>query len=243
MKKKNDGLFENLTTKYPQRLEPNYAWGNAVGGILMTPKLRGFWPGSLVDETGICYDASGQGRTLFSPSLPTYAGSSLYPYADFTRASAQYLKRATEDGLEITDSLVVWTWVYFDSESTDVVTPLVSKWGNAWNHSWMLAKSDTTNELVFKITMDGNTEFRADDGGAYYEESKWLFVLGRFAPCEEVSLFVGIAETGYCDWYKNTTNIPTNIYNSTADLEVGGLNTYGLYLDGKLSLWGLANYA
>lgn len=242
MKKYNSGLVSNLTTQYPQRLEPNYAWGNAIGGILMTPKLRGFWPGSLVDETGLCYDISGQNRNLFSTSLPNYAGASLYPYADFNRASGNYLSRATEEGLEITNSLVVWTWVYFDPESTGQVTPLLSKWGNAWDHSWMLAKSNT-NELVFKMTQDGNAEFRADDDGEFYEESKWLFVLGRFSPCEEVALFVGKAEDGNCKWYSNTTNIPTNIFNSSADLEVGRIGIYNLYLDGKLSLFGLANYA
>lgn len=238
----NNELVENLSAHYPKRLESNYAWGNAIGGILMTPKLRGFWPGSLVNETGICYDASGQDRNLFSPSLPAYAGASLYPYADFTSASHQYLTRATEDGLEITDSLIVFTWVFFDAESTGVVTPLLSKWGNAWNHSWTLMK-DENDVLMFKITEDGNTEFIATDLGEYYEERKWKFILGRYAPCEELSLFCGTAENGDCKWYPNTTNIPTHLFNSSADLEIARQGIYSYYLDGKLSLWGLANYA
>ena len=242
MRKYNNELVENLITHYPKRIEPNYAWGNAIGGILMTPKLRGFWPGSLIDEDGVCYDISGQGRNLFSTSLPTYAGASLYPYADFTSASHQYLERQTEAGLEITDSLVVWTWVYFDPESTGVDTPLLSKWGNAWNHSWTLLK-DSNDQFVFRVTEDGNTAFSVTDAGEYYEESKWIFVLGRFAPCEEISLLVGIAETGLHDWYKNTTNIPTHLFNSTVNLEIARNGVYGVYLDGKMSLWGLANYA
>lgn len=207
----------------------------------MTPKLRGLWSGSTVDNDGNCFDLSGQGRTLSAGILPTYAGQALYPYADFQRAATQYLNRNTEEGLEITDSLVVWTWVYFDAESSNVETPLIGKWGGNGNRSWCLRKL-ADNQLNFVITNDGATGVTITDNGEFYEAEKWLFVLGRFAPVEEIALFVGVATTGVCKWYLQAVNTPS-IYNSSAPLQVGGDSTNGLFLDGKLSLWGLANYA
>lgn len=207
----------------------------------MTPKLRGLWPGSVVDNSGNCFDLSGQGRTLSAGILPTYMGKALYPYADFNRSATQYLNRNTEAGLEITDSLVVWTWVYFDTESTGVETPLICKWGGDGNRSWCLRKL-SDNRLNFVITNDGGSGVTITDNGEYYEAEKWLFVLGRFAPATEIALFVGIAKTGVCKWYKQAVGTPS-IFNSTAPLQVGGSSINGLYFDGKLSLWGLANYA
>lgn len=241
-RKYNNELVENLSVQYPKRSEPNYAWGNALSGMLMTPKLRGLWPGSTVNNVGDCFDISGQGRTLSAGILPTYAGASLYPYADFTATSGMYLNRNTEAGLEITDALSVWTWVYFDTQCTNSEIPLIGKWGYPGNRSWILRKN-AANQLIFTVSTDGTSELSVNDNGEYYEAEKWIFIVGSFAPLTEIDLFVGKAYNGSCRWYVNTTGIVPNIFNSSAPLQVGGITAINQYFDGKLSLWGLANYA
>lgn len=236
----NNELVENLSTQYPKRTEPNYAWGNALSGMLMTPKIRGLWPGSTVDNDGNCFDISGQNRTLSAGVIPVYAGASLYPYADFT--PGMYLNRNTEEGLEITDSLSVWTWVFFDTTCTNAEIPLIGKWGYPGNRSWILRKN-AANQLIFTVSVDGTTEQSINDNGEYYEAEKWIFIVGRFAPLTELALFTGKAYNGSCKWFLNTTGIIASIYNSSAPLQVGGITAINQYFDGKLSLWGLANYA
>ncbi len=64
--KRNSELARTLSVDYVRLYAPTTSWGNIVSMNLGYPGLRGYWPMSSVDEDGLVYDLTGQGRTLTS---------------------------------------------------------------------------------------------------------------------------------------------------------------------------------
>lgn len=245
----NPQLIEELAVDFPRRKEPGYAWGNAIAGILNTPKLRAFWPASSVDETGMVYDLSGQGRHLTQFNTPTPGGAGLYSYADFVRANSEYYQRITEPGLEIEDALTLWTWVKFDAASNALATGLISKYWTVApaNRSYILYKAaGATNAATFLISTDGVNSvavtLNLTSPNPVYGNTEWYFFAGRFTPSTELMVAVGVGSTGKWGTNTNVAAIPATINVSTEPLDIGR-HTHSNYLDGKMSLWGIANYA
>lgn len=234
-------LVRLQATDFPRRLDPSYAWGQAIGGILLTPALRGLWSGGSIDEHKGIVDLSGQGRELVAINTLTQGRYGIIPYIDFTRASSEYLKRVTEVGLEITGGLTCWAWVYFDVESSGVETGIISKWYTVGDKRGYVLYKSAGDAFTFAISSTGlvGTVATIGDAAANYVISKWWFLAGRFEPSTEIALMVGNATSGAHTWYKKAVVIPAAIYGTDEAFEIGRYNRTN-YLDGRIPLFGIA---
>lgn len=237
----NAEMIALLATHFPLRNDNSYAWGNALAGLLLSPRLRGQW-GVSTDDTLAVYDHSGQGRTMTAlggAGTPLAYEYGISPFHDFIRANTQYYQRADEAGLDIVDDLTMWTWVRFHAPSTGALVYYFSKWFTN-DQAYLLYKS-IGNAIGFGITTDGSTNVLVADGAVNYAVDTWFFVAGRFTPSTELKLWVGNGTTGVLNTYTNLVGIPASIWNSDEPLEVGRGNRTN-YLDGHAVLWGLAAY-
>lgn len=157
-------------------------------------------------------------------------------YVDFVRASSNYLGRADETALSIHYDLTVGCWVYFDVESTDVATGIISKWYDIGIQKSYVIYKNAANEIVFSVSEDGTNEVSIDDGGDNYAESRWMYIVGRFTPSEQMALFVNGV------WYVKTIGVPATIFNSSEAFEIGRYNRDN-YLDGRVSQAFLCAYS
>jgi len=160
----------------------------------------------------------------------------LLTYYNFIRASSNYLTRLTEPGLSITGALSLYTWARFDTESTDAVTGLISKWYETGNQRAYVIYKAADNSINFSISTDGTAVANVNDAAANYAASKWFFIFARFTPSTELALFVN------GNWYLNVAAIPASIFASTEALRLGSYNRSN-YLDGRLSRAGICAYA
>lgn len=161
---------------------------------------------------------------------------SINSYVDFVRASSNYLSRADEDALSIHNDLTLGTWVYFDAESTGVATGIMGKWYEAGNERSYVIYKDSSDKIVFSVSVDGAVAVSVNDLGANYAESQWFYVVGRYNPSTELALFVNGM------WYINETSVPATIFNSAEDFEIGRYNRSN-YLDGRISHAFICAYA
>lgn len=236
----NAQLIEQLATNFPRRIEPNYAWGNALGGLLLTPRLRGQW-GVSSDENWYLYDHSGQNRTLTPQGvgdvpIPTRRG--ITPYIVFQKTKSTYYTRADENGLDLSTVMSIWTWVRFrGNANTGQPTAIFGKWTDAGQASYLLFKA-ANDTLRFYISWNGAAAEYATDGGVNYLEDAWLFLCGIFIANTGTYLIVGNANTGRINLYISTYATRATIFNSNSPLTVAAYsNLY--HLDGDMSLFGL----
>jgi hypothetical protein len=157
-------------------------------------------------------------------------------YVDFIRANSNYLSRATEDALAIHHNLTLGCWVWFDEESTDNETGIISKWVESWSQRSYVLYKNASNEIVFSVSHTGADSFSVSNSGVGYAENQWFYVVGRFTPQSELKLFVN----GW--WFSNTTSIPVDIYNSSSAFEIGRYNASN-YLDGRVAQAFLCAYS
>jgi hypothetical protein len=181
-------------------------------------------------------------HTLFSDEVELrdpgvrFGVSGLATYADFCAAEKVYFTRADEPGTSIVDAITLGCWCWFDAESTDAETGLISKWLEAGNlRSYVLYKN-ADNDFVFSISNDGTNVTTIDDAAVNYTTSKWFFVVGRLDPNNSLDVFVNGL------WYSNVTSIPNDIYDSTEAFEFGRYNRTN-YLDGRMCQAFLCAYA
>lgn len=229
-----------LATHFPLRNDSSYAWGNAISGMLLTPRLRGLWC-ACANNAFDNYDLSPHGRTLTTHNNPNPNMQGITPFVMFDRAATQYYSRATETDIEITDYMSMWTWIRFHTESTGNTVYYFSKFYTVGGNRAYLLYKDSLDKFRFGISGTGADWFTIDDGGVNYAIDTWFFVAGIYIPSTSITLYVGNAITGILTPYTLAVAIPAAIFNSTEALEIGRGNRTN-YLDGYLSLWGLTAY-
>lgn len=229
----NPELIENLAATFPRRNEPNYAWGNAISGMLLGSQIRGVWPYSSVNENGNIYDLSGQGRIMTNGSTVGFGVAGLVPYADFVAASTDYFWRADEAGLDITGGLTVGCWANFDAPSTGAATGLISKWVTVGNQRAYLLYKTAANTYNFGISSNGTATTNVAST-VTYSAGVWHCIVGRFSPSSYIDVFVDGTFTA------NAVATPAAIFNSSASLEFGRYAGAANYFDGKKTLSFLA---
>jgi hypothetical protein len=237
----NDELVQQLTPDFQGRYEPNFAWKSACSQYLALPALRGSWPFSSFDQTGVAYDLSGQGRTLTAVGPPEYNYHNLAPYVDFDGAN-DYLSRADEAGLDITGletvvaagarGLTIGGWFWTDTLAYGGTTRgFIGKYLTAGNQrSYMLAFDDVLNSPRFIVSVDGTATVSVL--GMTMATNAWYCIIGRFIPSTELKIWVN-GETA-----TNAVGIPAQIFPSAADLNVGAYNNGAAAnrLDGRASM-------
>jgi len=61
---KNDKGIDAMRTEYARLYASTTSWGNIISINMGLPGLRAYWPMTSIDERGVVYDISGQGRAL-----------------------------------------------------------------------------------------------------------------------------------------------------------------------------------
>lgn len=218
------GLKRRVRKQEAKSLGPTL--GEFYGQFLGLPGLRGLWyPGSQ-DQTGAIYDQSGQGRTLTYNGNPTLAAyNDLVPYEDYDGTGGDYHSRADEAGLDITGTettiasalrgLTLGGWFYPTSLLSGS-RGLIGKYAAA-NHSYLLHTSGGGTGWSFLVSTDGTNDVSVTHATAP-TTGAWHFVVARFTPSAELSLYVDGVET------VNTSSIPASIYSGNGALNIMGFN-------------------
>lgn len=204
----NSESVELLSTHFPQRSEPNFAWGN-ISIFEQLPYLRGFWTfGPRQAQT--IFDCGHGGRTLTNTNNYLTLLQGLAPYLDIGGGGG--IRRADEAALDIIPAIAMGAWVYCTSFAT--VPAIISKWGAAGQRAYMLG-IDATGHPTLSLTADGTTIITHVHTDALTLNS-WYFVAATENGGIEMSVFLN--EVGV----KTVAGVPAAIFNSNADLELAG---------------------
>jgi len=229
----NPEMIKALSTSFPLLSAPATSWGNVLSNHLLLRHLRGYWPMTSVDENGDVYDLSGQGRVLNNNNAVPFVSAGLMTYADLTAATPHYFNRVDEAGLDILGGLTLGGWFWLDTLATGQSQGLISKWdtsGGANQRAFLLYLDDATNTLRFFISSLGTAASSVSvTSTATIAINSWYYVVGRFVPGTEISIFVNGVETVVA------AAIPAALFNSSADLEVGSYNIATNPMDGRAS--------
>ena len=200
-----------------------------IAELKMLPGLVGLWPMSSISaNSGQAYDIGGQVRHLSKNGNPQYRiiNPTTYsiPIIDLD-GTGDYLNRADESGLDIlgseswnaTPGLSAFTWVAFDNATPGSAEWLLSKDAGAGQRSWRLTHS-TAGKLLLTVSADGTAIFTTTSGTG--TGTGWVFAGVRFVPSTSIEVYIGVG--GAVEKTSNTTSIPAALFNSNADLTVGG---------------------
>ena len=226
-------------------IEDLYALPLTMNLIMALPALRGFWPGSVqASPTSGNYnlvDISGNGQHFIHNNNPTvdFDTTRLFPYVEFNGSDEWYSIAdtahwdilGTEAGVAAARrGLTVAAWVYFNNTASATEYILTKREGT--NKSFYLYRN-LLGYPIMQISSTGSDEF-AKTGSLTIPSGEWHLLVGRFSPSSELAVF----DNGI--WYRNTTSIPSSIFNGTADLFMSGRDdpiTPGrLLMDGRNSL-------
>lgn len=200
--------------------------------FLMLPNLRALWTMASVTEANVVSDASGQARTIAPGTAPVFTfGNTYVPYSAYTRASSQYLTRASEAGLNtFAGGLTVYSWCWWNVASSGALTGVVSKWENTVGNQrgYRLYKL-ATNQINAEVSGTGANVFGIGDGVANYGTGAWFLLVLRFVPSTSVDLYVNNNK------YTNAVGLPASLHPSTESLDFGRTNR-GNYLDGRIAI-------
>lgn len=222
---------------------PFIMWPLAISAFQSLPALRGFWLGGQYEGSSGVHelaDISGCGQNLTETGNPPtghtangavyskFTGSNWYSDAD----SVHWDITGTETGtLTAQRGITIGAWVYFGTTASAVEYILCKGYGGS-EISYVLRR-EATGEAQFYVSVDG-TATTAATSVASMASAGWYFVVGRFDPSTEVSVFLNGVEA------INTTSIPASIYAGAADLFMAGRDdgaTPGLWLmDGNISM-------
>jgi hypothetical protein len=236
----NDQDKQQLSTWFQRRYEAQFAWKSACSAVMALPGLRGFWPMSSVDYTNPQgTDTSGHGYDLTNNNISLFGYDNLAPYVEFDGVN-QYLTKADGGAANWADitgaeayisaaqrGLAFGGWFYVDTWDA-AVTPFMSKWFVANQLSYLLAAVGGGNPR-FVITTDGSTQISVTSTVARVTDT-WFFMVGRFVPSAELSIFINNTETLLA------AGIPATIFDSTSRFSIGEEAADGVFLDGRASM-------
>lgn len=207
--------------------------------FLALPGLIGFWGMNVIERhTGNVFDTSGQARNLTYNGNPTYnIYNNQIAYIDLD-GTGDALTRADETQLDIlgTEAIFASTvrgvtlggWFWFDSVAANA--GLIGKFtptGDQRSYALLLVAGGTARMAVSSA---GTAATTVTVDSATLATGQWYFIVGRFVPSTELSIFVNSTEV------LNTTSIPASVFNSTAIFEIGGFDGVANLLDGRASL-------
>ena len=204
-----------------------------VSAHLLLPGLRGFWPMSSIDETGLVYDLSGQGNHLTNNNGATFGVTGRHvPYVEFDGVN-QSLSRTDDDGLDVSPNITVGCWVNMDVFAK---MGLISKNGGSGNRSYLLQVWDgvplpwAATGWLMNMSVGGvNFVAAAPSVGTKPPVlGTWYHVVGRH-DVNDFHVFINGVKS-----YRAAGN--SGIYNSAADFVIGDTTDSGGALDGRVAL-------
>lgn len=197
------------------------------------PGLRGYWPMSGSNTDGDATDFGGLFQPLSGLGDPIYGEVNGVGYVKMDGASRLVRPdnllwdiTGTEAHIDpVMRGLTLGAWARFDA---DQQSALISKYDPSLNQRAYLLQRNAADNMSFVISSDGAAMAFISDT-VTLSTGQWYFLVGRFTPSTELAAFVNGAK------YTLDTGIPASIFNSTAQLEVGGNTGSSIYLDGKMA--------
>ena len=241
--RQNDELNLAIESKFQARNEKQFALQKTIVSHLAIPNLIGFWPMSSADtaNNGDCFDTSGAGRTLSNINTVEFGYDGIIPISSFSTTPSQTrLMRVDEAGTSITGTetyvvsgqrgITLGGWFRFDNDLPASFETLLGKWLASGNQRSFLLFKTTTGSIRFNISSDGSS------GGITLVEAtssvgagQWCKIDVRYKPSTELKIFIDGVST------INTTSIPASVFDSSAELSIGGIST-GNSLNGISSM-------
>ena len=228
--------------------DPFLMYPLAISSFLGLPALRGFWLGSSQYESSSAVhqlvDLSGCGQHLtdtHDPLAGHIANGAVYITFDGTNDwysasdSAHWDITGTEGAVRTGDrGMTIGAWVNFDTTASATEYILSKSQESDTEISYSIFRS-STGFPVFRISSTGaDAGIVSASGTTVIPSAQWTFVVGRFDPSTEMSVFSNANED------INTTSIPASIYSGSADLFMAGRDhsaTPGqLLMDGAISM-------
>lgn len=232
----SDALVKNMNSYFISRNDRIARLGMTINTFQNIPGLVGFWPMSSVQRsTGNAFDLSSQTRTLTFNGNPTYnIHNDFMPYIALDGAG-DFLSRADETDLDILGTETIYNssvrgltlggWFFVDTIGGGSVQ-LIGKSNPTGNQQSYQIIYNPGNTITNRVSIDGSV---LTDVTAAGTTGNWLFVVGRFVPSTELSIFINGTQT------INTTSIPASIFNSSSSFEIGSFGG-GNFLNGRASL-------
>ncbi len=181
------------------------------------PGIEGYYPMSVVGAAGAAINHTGVDAQLTQiGTVPVgYDGNSFRQLG----AATDYLSKSSLYGLTgletfITSSLRGFTiggWFFINSLPGGA-GGLISRDGIATNRGYVMFIGSTG---AIRALVSGNGTNAFFINSADVPLTKWLFIVARYIPSTEISVFVNGVKT------TNTTSIPASCFVSTQDFEVG----------------------
>ena len=224
--------YEPLNTVEQRRAQ---AWMAMHTMPLLFPHVRGVW---LMNQwaAGLMCDATSQGRHMTTHGTLAFAQqNTILRYLAFDGTST-YLSRASEAGLEITDSLSLMGWFYKTTAGTQF--PILSKTNSL--------SSGATQAWLFTVGSSDNLNLTVCSGSTGVVVTtpvpvgEWVFGAAAYSPSAFLRVYSGTRD-GW-DVGENTTSIPASINNpTTIDLTIGAIHGGAAFAGGNFAMAALMN--
>jgi hypothetical protein len=216
---RNAELVDLLRPDFIHRNEPNVAWSHAVSMHRALPGLRGFWPMSGFDGSGMATDMGSLGHHLAYNGNPYYGYSNLVPYVHFDGVG-DYLEHLDHADFDITGTesfvpaaqqgLSVGGWFYFDGLGN--LEAMMSKYGLAIaDESWRLTKVPTD---VARFVVSDGAATTVVTSTTTLSAATWYFMAGVFSNSAN-TISVWLDNVYWSAAFNNTIN------NSTVAFRIG----------------------
>lgn len=207
-----------------------------AGDFLGLPGLRAYWPMNAFDASGNAIDQAGLDLVLTYNGNPGYNVTTQGAgYLDVD-GTGDYLSRPDEASLDIVGTetcvasaqrgLTVGGWFWADT--TVANAGYIAKYDNTVAGSSFALVQSATDTAVFFI-YSGAVSNGVLAANSQVSTGAWHFIVGKWSPSTEHSLFIDTNKT------TDTTSIPATINNSTAVLEIGRLPVAAVALNGRVS--------
>lgn len=181
----------------------------------------------LSESSGTRSDSSPNGNNLTDNNTVTSNPGKAGTAAQFTRANNEYLSITETTSLSVADQdFMVSGWVYLDTEPTFTGFGEQSASGNI---AWIAQRDAANDTLSFSVSNDGSSlTTQACTGFGTITTATWYYFIGWH---DSVNNSIGCR----INTTQNTRLYTTGVYNSTAPIELGRLNT-GIpsYWDGRI---------
>jgi hypothetical protein len=220
---------------------------DTVAAFLAIPGLVAFWPTSVVrndSPTDRVRDISGSGYHLTATNTPLHSyitDDGLAPYIRFNGTN-QYLTRADGGAADWADiigneshisstrrGLTLGGWFQFDSAAGSAET-LMAKWLAAGNQrSYQLARDAAGNAAFYVSSSGAAATTTATLTDALDDAAAWYFVVGKWEPSTESTIFVNGASN-------TAVSADATLLDSTADFTVAVTDSLSGYMDGIASM-------
>ena len=162
-------------------------------------------------------------------------------YQCFNEGESTYLSRPNEENIDITGALTIGVWIWCGNYCTGREVGIVSRWIEGTDDRQFAIYKDANDKFVFAVSSLGTavSVVSVDDDGDRYEAGKWLYIVGRYTPSNELALFINN------HWYLNTTSIPASLHSpaiTEVSLDFGRYNA-DHYFVGRMTHGFLCAYA